>query len=84
MQQPNFLQKLFGYVPQSTWDNLPHTLTSTALFYLVIPVTWDYIDSYLHRAAQKTNTNTNTSASIATGTVSPWIAGSSSEDKKVE
>lgn len=57
---PTFVQSIVGWIPQSTWDNLPHTLTSTALFYLVIPMTWDFIDTYLHGLAQRTNTSSPT------------------------
>ena len=52
---PNILQKLADMIPASTWESLPQTLTSTALFYLVIPMTWEFIDTKLHRYAERTS-----------------------------
>ena len=51
----SILQKSMDMIPTSTWESLPHTLTSTALFYLVIPMTWDFIDTKLHRYAERTS-----------------------------
>jgi hypothetical protein len=52
---PNILQKATDMIPESTWESLPQTLTSTALFYLVIPMTWDFIDVKLHSYAERTS-----------------------------
>lgn len=52
---PRILQKSMDMIPTSTWESLPQTLTSTALFYLVIPMTWDFIDTKLRRYAERTS-----------------------------
>lgn len=52
---PALLQRLTDMIPDSTWESLPQTLTSTALFYMVIPMTWNFIDVRLHRYAERTS-----------------------------
>lgn len=54
---PSFLQYMANLVPESMWESLPVTLVSTALFYLVIPICFDMVDSYLHSVAEKTDTS---------------------------
>lgn len=50
---PHFMQKLVGLIPDSTWESLPNTLVGLALFYLVIPVCWDKIDTLTRDEATK-------------------------------
>lgn len=53
---PNVLQTLTNLVPDSTWETLPETLVSVALFYLAIPICWNTMDSYFRSVAERTDT----------------------------
>jgi len=57
---PSFLQKLVNMIPDHTWETLPETLVSTALFYIAIPMAFDTIDKYSQNFALETNVKAET------------------------
>mmetsp|Transcript_2382 Transcript_2382/g.2228 ORF Transcript_2382/g.2228 Transcript_2382/m.2228 type:complete len:222 (-) Transcript_2382:195-860(-) len=50
---PQILQSIVGLIPDETWDTMPEMIVSLALFYLVIPICWDWMDSYFRDLAAK-------------------------------
>ncbi len=54
---PVVVSKVVDVVPDTVWEQLPESIASFAIFSLVIPFCWNWVDEYLEDVAEESTLN---------------------------
>lgn len=50
---PGVMMRMMNLVPDTVWEQLPESVASFAIFSIVIPFCWNWVDEYLENVAER-------------------------------